>query len=238
MLCCMAVAWAGEGDGSKEHPFTGEWEASKIGPKLGAGVYLAFDCVIKNGDITVIDSKRNQVVANDWPNWSPGNLIGAPQPGSNYEQYGYDNPPENRKRQTFILTHVSPSAKTSTKFTITGYFSGFYRIPDADGFVRVATTEQMWKVIKDDYSAKVMLTKDIALSDIDKDYETYCSTFCGTIDGDGHTIKGDPKADVRARTYMFDNCYGATFKNLTFKGIRVNSDKNSNQAIITSKAKN
>lgn len=240
MLCSITVALAaGTGDGSKEHPYTGEWQASELGPKLKKGDYLAFDCVIKGVYLTVIDSKLKQEVAYRWTAWSPGNLIDNPQSGP-YKQYGDDNPPENRKRQSFILTDVSPSAKTSTEFTITGYFSGFYRIPDDDGFVRVATTEQMWKILSDDAHAKIMLTQDIALSDIDKDDETYCkgNTFYGTIDGDGHTIKGDPQKDVRARTYMFSNSDGATFKNLTFKGIRVNSQSDSNQAIITSQAKN
>lgn len=240
MLCSITVALAaGTGDGSKEHPYTGEWQASELGPKLKKGDYLAFDCVIKDVELTVIDSKLNQEVAHQWTAWSPGNHIDNPKTGP-YKQYGDDNPPENRKRQSFILTDVSPSAKTSTEFTITGYFSGFYRIPDDDGFVRVATTEQMWKILSDDAHAKIMLTQDIALSDIDKDYETYCkgNTFYGTIDGDGHTIKGDPQKDVRARTYMFSNSDGATFKNLTFKGIRVNSQSDSNQAIITSKAQN
>ena len=107
-----------------------------------------------------------------------------------------------------------------------------------DGFIEVDTTEKLWNAIKKDASAKVRLTADFALSDINKDYEIYCETFSGTIDGNGHTIKGDPGVDVRARTYMFYNCSGATIKNLTFKGIRVNSQKNPNQAIITAKAQN
>ena len=107
-----------------------------------------------------------------------------------------------------------------------------------DGFIEVDTTEKLWNAIKKDASAKVRLTADFALSDIDKDGETYCETFSGIIDGNGHTIKGDPVADIRARTYMFSNCSGATIKNLTFKGIRIDNRDNHNQAVIASQAKN
>ena len=107
-----------------------------------------------------------------------------------------------------------------------------------DGFIEVDTTEKLWNAIKKDASAKVRLTADFALSDIDKDGETYCETFSGIIDGNGHTIKGDPVADIRARTYMFTYCDGATIKNLTFKGIRIDNRDNHNQAVIASQAKN
>lgn len=108
-----------------------------------------------------------------------------------------------------------------------------------DDFVEVGTTKKLWETIQANNSAKVRLTADFALSDINKDYETYCNgnTFSGILDGNGHTIKGDPVANVRARTYMFATSNGATFKNLIFKGIRVNGD-DPNQAIITAKAMN
>ncbi len=241
MLCCMTAAWAGTGTGTKDDPYTGEWQASELGPMLEPGVYLDFNCVIKDGQITVRDTRLDKTVAINWPAWAPGNLIGDPKSGSDYYQYGQDNPSANRKRQSFIITNVSPSAQTSTQFTISGYFSGFYRTPDADGFVYVATAKQMEIVLHSNDHAKVRLTDDIYLSDLGADYDdTFCSTFYGTLDGDGHAIKGDHYPDNtterRNRTYLFTYSEGAIFKNLTFKHIRKNSSVHYNQAIITSKA--
>ncbi len=113
---------------------------------------------------------------------------------------------------------------------------------EGDGFVTVASAEQMWNAIKASSGAKIKLTDDIYLSDINKDGETFCSTFTGTIDGDGHTVYGDHYGDNstkrRSRTYLFTYSDGATFKNLTFKYIRVDNRGNHNQGIITSQAKN
>lgn len=235
MLCSMTAAWAGEGDGSKEHPFSGEWDVHDLGPKIKKGSYIAYNCQIDWVYMIVTDSRLNAKLPAGSGVWSPSDVIGE-SPLPIYEQYCKDNPIENRKKQSFIVTEVTKSS--SSYLDISGYFSGFYSTPDAtDGFVYVATTEQMWKAIKANARAKVRLTADFALSDINTDGETYCETFYGTIDGDGHTIKGDPEKDVRSRTYMFYWSDGATFKNLTFKGIRVNSD-DPNQAIITAKAKN
>ncbi len=111
-----------------------------------------------------------------------------------------------------------------------------------DGFVTVASASQLRDALKNDH-AKVRLTADIYLSDLGADFDdTFCSTFYGVLDGDGHAIKGDHYADNtterRNRNYLFTYSEGATFKNLTFKHIRKNSQDHSNQAIITSQAKN
>ena len=239
LLCCMTAAWAGEGDGTKERPFTGEWLASELGPKLEPGQYLSFDCVIMHGGTTVIDTKlNNQEVAKNWPTWAPGNLIDNPQDGSPYKNYGADNPRDSRKKQSFILTDVSPSAKTSTSFTIKGYFSGFYRgVPEADGFYNVYTAKQMRTVLQAAANAKVRLTEDIYLSENEGD-NTFCSTFSGILDGNGHTFYGGKDGTRQNRNYLFTNSNGATFKNLTFKNLRKNSEDHPNQAILTSKAMN
>ncbi len=113
---------------------------------------------------------------------------------------------------------------------------------EGDGFVTVASSAQMRDAIQANNSAKVRLTQDIYLSDLGETMETLCSTFYGTIDGDGHTVYGDHYGDNsterRNRNYLFTYSDGATFKNLTFKHLRKNSSAHSNQAIITSQAKN
>lgn len=249
LLCGMTAAWAGDGDGTKERPFTGEWQASELGPKLEPGQYLSFDCVILNGSISVTDTKlNNQEVAKNWKNWAPGNLINDPQSGSPYKNYGDDNPSDSRKKQSFILTDVSPSAKTSTSFTITGYFNGFYRgVPEADGFYNVYTAKQMRTVLQAAADAKVRLTEDVYMSDLgegESGRHTLCSTFKGILDGDGHTIwaaRPEIQHDGGGhyhRQYLFTYCDGATIKNVTIKDFRVQSEDNYNQAIITSQAKN
>ncbi len=111
-----------------------------------------------------------------------------------------------------------------------------------DGFVTVASSAQMRGAIQANNSAKVRLTADIYLSDLGEEMGTLCSTFSGILDGDGHTVYGDHYGDNstkrRDRNYLFTYSDGATFKNLTFKHIRKNSEDHSNQAIITSQAKN
>ncbi len=110
-----------------------------------------------------------------------------------------------------------------------------------DGFVNVATCAELKSVLNSDAHAKVRLTADINLSE-NTDDKTFCSTFYGVLDGNGYTIKGDNYPDNtterRNRNYLFTYSEGATFKNLTFKHIRKNSQDHSNQAIITSQAKN
>lgn len=112
-----------------------------------------------------------------------------------------------------------------------------------DDFVNVASASQMYNVLSGNARAKVRLTQDIYLSDLGADFgDTFCSTFYGILDGDGHAIKGDHYADNttqrRNRCYLFTYADGATFKNLTFKHINKESKDHSNQAIITSQAKN
>lgn len=116
-----------------------------------------------------------------------------------------------------------------------------------DGFVTVASAEQMWNAIKASASAKIKLTDDIYMSDLgegDAGRHTLCSTFSGILDGDGHTIWAagpDVQHDGGGhyhRQYLFTYCDGAIVKNVTFKDFRVQSEDNYNQAIITSQAKN
>lgn len=245
MLCGMTAAWAeGLGDGTKERPFTGEWQISELKPKLKEGVYLAFDCVIKGTQINVTDIRLKRKIADDWTDWAPGNYIGDTV-GNGYTQYGKDNSPANRKKQSFIVTYVYP---TRTGLNMEGYFSGFYSNPDADGIVHVASAEQLWIILRGNSNvtanprAKVKLSQDIYLSDMGEESKTFCSTFYGTLDGDGHTVYGDHykenSTERRNRTYLFTYSDGATIKNLTFKNIRVDSRDHYNQAVITSQAFN
>ena len=105
----------------------------------------------------------------------------------------------------------------------------------------VGTLEELKEVISHRMAdskciADIKLTADIYLGD--GDGGTLCSTFCGTLDGNGHTIYGSKDGTRQNRNYLFTYSEGATFKNLTFKHIRKNSQDHSNQCIITSQARN
>lgn len=124
MLCCMTAAWAGTGEGSREKPYSGEWQASGLVPQLKVGDCLAYDCVIQKGIITVYDSKHdNRQIASQWLNWAVGDVIDE-SPTTDYTQYCACNSLEERKSQVFIITAVSRSS--TTRVDITGYFSGEY----------------------------------------------------------------------------------------------------------------
>ena len=116
----------------------------------------------------------------------------------------------------------------------------------------VGTLEELKEVIShrmanDKCFAEIKLTADIYMSDLgegESGRHTLCSTFSGTLDGNGHTIwaaRPEVQHDGGGhyhRQYLFTNCDGATIKNVTFKDFRVQSEDNLNQAIITSQAKN
>ncbi len=240
MLCCMTAAWAGTGDGTKDDPFTGEWDFYDLRPKIKEGCYIAYNCRIDYGYIVVTDSRLNEKLPVGNGGWTPMDAIGE-SPLPIYEQYCNDNSIEDRKKQSFIVTKVTSSS--SSYLDISGYFSGLYTTPDADGFVYVATANQMKIVLNGNAHAKIRLTDDIYLSDLGADFDdTFCSTFYGVLDGDGHAIKGDHYADDsterRNRTYLFTYTDGATIKNITFKHISKESTEHNNQAIITSQAQN
>ncbi len=117
----------------------------------------------------------------------------------------------------------------------------------ADGYYLVETLQQFQDAVKNDLSddgtrsnSKIRLTSDLFLSDLSE--RTFNNTFCGNLDGDGHTIWA-ARPEVQhdggghyKRTYLFTYSKGATYRNLTFKDIRVQSDDNYNQAIITAEA--
>lgn len=118
----------------------------------------------------------------------------------------------------------------------------------SDGYYLVGTLQKFQDAVKNNLSSdgsksysKIRLTKDLYLSDLSE--RTFNNTFCGTLDGDGHTIYGGKDSQLDGvghykRTYLFTYSENATYKNLTFKNIRVESSDNNNQCIITSQAKN
>lgn len=125
MLCCTTIAaWAGTGDGSKEKPYTGEWKASELIPKLNEGDHLAYDCVIgdNNASISVYDDKLNTSIITKWESWA----VGAPisKPFDVYKDYSALNSPEEMQKQTFIVTE--PFIGENSKFYIIGHYSGAY----------------------------------------------------------------------------------------------------------------
>lgn len=231
------------GDGTKENPYWGEWTIDEIYKELKDGVHLAYDCVISgNGRyLSIKDTRLSREVASVWPAWAPGNLVGD-TPGRYYDQYCKDNSYDNRKEQTFVVTGKDFTNGTYPTFYIIGHFSGFYSTTDAQGFVHVESAEQMKIIlggndnVKANDHAKIRLTQDIYLTDIA--VGTFCSTFYGTLDGDGHTIHGSHDGTRQNKTYLFTYADGATFKNLNFYNIRIDNRNNHNQAVITSQAKN
>lgn len=120
--------------------------------------------------------------------------------------------------------------------------------PVGDGSYTAASMKELTDAIGSGTSnARIKLTADIYMSDLgegDAGRHTLCSTFSGTLDGDGHTIwAARPEVTHNStghyhRQYLFTYSDGATFKNLTFKNFRVQSVDHHNQAIITSQAKN
>lgn len=118
---------------------------------------------------------------------------------------------------------------------------------DAEGFYEVSTAPQLLQAVKSNLSsdgktsyAKIRLKSDIYLSDFSGG--TLCSTFGGTLDGDGHTIWA-ARPEVThdggghyARGFIFTHAKGATFKNLTYRNQRQGNPDWDNQAIITQDA--
>lgn len=202
LLLTVTAAWAGEGDGSKDHPFSGVWKASELASRIdkGKNLYLAYDCDIQNGTITVIDSKlNNKVIVNGWPAWSPGNVLDSSN-YSGYDEYYRNNSLGDRRSQLFIITDASGSGHT---IYMTGYFSGSY---DQAGIVmptkKVGDVEYYVINNAEDYEtfrhivatgnpyanavleANITVTKPIGSGDAQFHYR-------GTFDGQGHTITMD-----------------------------------------------
>ena len=118
--------------------------------------------------------------------------------------------------------------------------------PWPKGVYEVGSFERFKEVISHRMSsdgkciAEIKLTADIYL----KDEGELCNTFTGTLDGNGYTIyAGDETAHHDDRglahgKYLFTYSEGATFKNLTFKDFRADTDEHSNWSILTSQATN
>lgn len=133
MLCSITAAWAGEGNGTKEHPYTGEWDAIVLIPQLKEGDHLAYDCIIKTGSeyvsIYVFDDKINPnnttKIIDNWMSWGVGYAISEDKPLPNdYQDYYSFNSAEARKNHTFIVTKAEYyDART---INIIGHYSGHY----------------------------------------------------------------------------------------------------------------
>lgn len=119
--------------------------------------------------------------------------------------------------------------------------------PLPGGGYTAATLQELKDAIKSSLSAdgktsnaKIKLTADIYLNDAAE----LCNTFTGTLDGNCHTIyAGDDNAHHDGRglahgKYLFVYSDGATFRNLTFKDFRADTEDHSNWSFITSQAKN
>lgn len=128
MLCSMTTVWAGEGDGSQLHPYTGEWQASDLVPRIKVGDHLASDCVITNGDISVIDTKLDaKVVDNRWE-WTVGEPIDETYWDPYFLYCCYNTDVAERQEHTFIITDITLPADPGNMHIchIKGYYSGLY----------------------------------------------------------------------------------------------------------------
>lgn len=139
-----------------------------------------------------------------------------------------------------------------TLFLLLGGMTAAWAQPWPPAVYEVGTLERLKEVISHRMAdgkciADIKLTADIYMSDLgegESGRHTLCSTFSGTLDGDGHTIwAARPEVTHNStghyhRQYLFTYCDGATIKNLTIKNFRIDSRDNHNQAVITSQAKN
>ena len=118
-----------------------------------------------------------------------------------------------------------------------------WAIPIGDGTYTAASLSELQAAINGRLSdgtstAVIKLTADIYLNDCPE----LCRTFTGTLDGNGYTIyAGDDNAHHDGRgfahgKYLFVYSEGATFKNLTFKDFRADTDEHSNWSFLTSQA--
>lgn len=210
LLLTVTAAWAGDGDGSKGHPFTGEWQASDLGSLIriniaqGKDTYLAYDCDIQNGTIYVTDSKLNNTeIAKQWTAWSPGNVLGSSN-YSGYDEYYRNNSLGDRKSQLFIITDASGSGST---IYMTGYFSGRYSHANIVLPKKEVDNVEYYVINSDeDYEtfrqivatgnpyANAILTNDVtATKPIGGGDEQF--HYRGTFDGQGHTIDVDSLAN-------------------------------------------
>lgn len=118
----------------------------------------------------------------------------------------------------------------------------------SDGYYKVLSANDLESAVKSNLSmdgtksyAKIRLMNDIYLSD--RGTGAYLDRFCGILDGDGHTIYGghDNQLDGGNHycvSYLFSTAVDATFMNLTFRNIRIQSDDSSYQGVIASQMKN
>lgn len=125
IFCCVTVTWAGTGDGTKDNPYMGEWQASELAQTLKVGDYLAYHCVIKNGDINVTDAILNEKIVKYTADWAVGDPIDD-TPWNPYLTYCKYNTFEQRQTHTFLVTELKIEDCESGKITIHGYYSGAY----------------------------------------------------------------------------------------------------------------
>lgn len=226
------------GNGSQETPYMNEWQTSDLAKKLQVGDYLALSCVLMNGNIFVTDTELSKDVVDNHEDWAVGDPIDD-TPWDSYKYYCNYNVLDERNRQMFLVTDIDRYAGNPQYLHVTGHYTGRYEtlLP---GYLEVRNYNELKTAIAQDNSAKILLVDDIYLNDSPE----LCNTFSGTIDGNGHIIyAGDQNAHHDGRglahgKYLFVYSDGATFRNLTFKDFRADTQEHSNWAILTSQARN
>lgn len=182
LLCGMTAAWAGTGDGSKDNPYSGEWQVSELVSLLKVGDCLAYDCVISNGIISIYDNTLDTKLCNYWAKFVMGDPIDD-TPFSDYREgcdYCSVNTFENRKGHVFQIEEVE--VVSQDEISLRGSYSGkyYYDIDtehkpeakdeytvyvDEDGKICVHTAEELMAAIRQHYYKEDVVIQ--VMNDID-----------------------------------------------------------------------
>ncbi|MCQ2245075.1 MAG: hypothetical protein MJZ32_12555, partial [Bacteroidaceae bacterium] len=201
MLLTVTAAWAGDGDGSKDHPYTGEQNATELRSKLKVGDFLAYDCVINDGIVTVYDDSLMVRIVHDCSTWAVCDPIDD-TPFSIYtvgSDYCSIYSPEDRKKHTFQVTgfiELKPEEDSEDKIAVTGHYSGKYisgdgphdvfnkssvYVEDSISKIRVHDVAEFMKALEDygkDSTKVIQIMNDIDMSE-HKTYVSFSAQLCG-----------------------------------------------------------
>ncbi|MBQ0046612.1 MAG: hypothetical protein KBT33_03755 [Prevotellaceae bacterium] len=232
MLCCMTAAWAGDGNGSKDNPYSGEWDLKDLTQIIRIGDYLAYDCVLSGGLTVVTDSKLNKEIFNSSSAFAFKDPIGD-APKDEYAVYCENNKPVERQQQAFFVKDIVVYLGSNPTLKITGHYTGKYEKDDAKNIVEVATAEDFFRAFKDNYDKHdvvIKITKDIDMANVASDWSDYINRkdleFKATIDG-YYTAEDSLGRESIAQHSIknFNSMLVSTMTNATVKGIKLHNWK-------------
>lgn len=121
--------YTGAGAGSSVNPYSGKWHAADFAKTIKVGSRLAYDCVVYDSDIKVIDTKLgNKEVVSANESWAVSDAIDD-SPYDAYEGYcSFNSDLANRQKQMFVVTGLKPGDQTDENpcMEISGYYTGLY----------------------------------------------------------------------------------------------------------------